>query len=266
MAGLGRNLHDKPFDEGTLAKLALFRDYVREWLPVFIAKQEIYWPNINILDFFAGPGADTHDNPGSPLIILEELESYVEQIRAKELKVRLYFNEFDSEKAGILRTRSELATAKDSSYSVEVDSKDFKEAFKHMLPIIEAPKSANLIFLDQSGIKQVSEEVFRRLVNLKHTDFLFFVSSSTIKRFAEHPFIQKHIKLDTKQIEATPFHEIHRLVLEYYKSLIQDGKDYYLASFSLKKNSGLYGLIFGSSNVLGIEKFLKTCWKIDRLR
>ena len=31
-----RNLHQKPFDEGTRDKLELYREYLREWLPVFI--------------------------------------------------------------------------------------------------------------------------------------------------------------------------------------------------------------------------------------
>jgi hypothetical protein len=48
--------------------------------------------------------------------------------------------------------------------------------------------------------------------------------------------------------------------------LIPEGKSYYIAPFSLKKRAGLYGLIFGSGNPFGIEKFLRTCWKIDPLR
>ena len=51
-----RDIHKKAFDEGTQTKLELFRAYLREWLPVFISKGEIYWPNVNILDFFAGSG------------------------------------------------------------------------------------------------------------------------------------------------------------------------------------------------------------------
>ena len=126
--------------------------------------------------------------------------------------------------------------------------------------------SANLLFLDQTGIKHINEEIFSQIVNLKRTDFLFFISSSTIKRFNDHPSISQYIKLNSEDIERTPYHKIHRLVLEYYRSLIPQNKEYYLASFSLRKNAGLYGLIFGSGHVLGIEKFLITCWSIDPQR
>ena len=123
-----------------------------------------------------------------------------------------------------------------------------------------------MLFLDQTGFKHVGEEVFQQLLKLDRTDFLFFISSSTIKRFAEHPYVKRHINLDSAEIEETPFHEIHRLVLGFYKGLVPEGREYYLGSFSLKKGSGLYGLIFGSGHILGMEKFLKTCWKIDELR
>ncbi|MDF2550906.1 MAG: hypothetical protein K0R77_181 [Chryseobacterium sp.] len=263
---MGRDIHKKPFDEGTKAKLAIFKDYLVEWLPVFLAKKEIYYPTINIYDFFSGPGSDGYDSLGTPLIILKELEEYISNITTKKLQVNLYFNEFDKSKYEILKN-----TIKDSKYQnlpicIEVDSLDFKVAFDKKYPEMGKKGNANLLFLDQNGIKHITEEVFSKIVNLKQTDFLFFISSSTIKRFTDHPNISQHIKLDEKQVEKTPYHKIHRLVLEYYKSLIPEKKEYYLAQFSLKKNAGLYGLIFGSGHVLGIEKFLISCWNLDKER
>jgi len=46
-----RNLHGKPFDEGTKVKLDLYREYLREWLPVFINSP--YVDTLQIFDFFA---------------------------------------------------------------------------------------------------------------------------------------------------------------------------------------------------------------------
>ena len=34
-------------------------------------------------------------------------------------------------------------------------------------------------FLDQYGIKHITEDVFNKIINLKQTDFLFFISSVT---------------------------------------------------------------------------------------
>lgn len=57
---MAKDFHNKPFDESSLVKLALFEEYIKEWLPVFFDRAEIIWHNINILDLFSGPGADTN--------------------------------------------------------------------------------------------------------------------------------------------------------------------------------------------------------------
>lgn len=48
--------------------------------------------------------------------------------------------------------------------------------------------------------------------------------------------------------------------------MMQQGKEYYLHHFSIRKEAkkgNYYGLIFGSNHTLGMEKFLKVCWKHD---
>ncbi|ABG60912.1 three-Cys-motif partner protein TcmP [Cytophaga hutchinsonii] len=258
-----RDIHVKPFDEGTKAKLSIFQDYLREWLPVFISKRDIYWNNINIYDFFAGPGRDVAGVKGTPCIIIDELEPHLESIRNKNLKVNLYFNEYDKAKYELLNDHVLPKGNEQRDYYVQTESLDFKVAFQKRLAELTTNNSANLLFLDQNGIKHIGEETFKQIINIKRTDFLFFISSSTIKRFCEHPNILQHINLSSEDVEKTPYDQIHRLVLDYYKNLIPANKAYYLAPFSLKKNAGVYGLIFGSSHVLGMEKFLTTCWKVD---
>ena len=258
-----RNIHLKAFDDGTKAKLSIFKDYLREWLPVFISKKDIFWRTINIYDFFAGPGEDINGVKGTPNIILDELIVHHADIISKNLNVNLYFNEFDNEK--FLRLNNLLSTVDNEKnpFKIEVDCLDFKVAFVKKINELKSKDVANLLFLDQNGIKHIGEEVFKEIIQIKRTDFLFFISSSTIKRFCDHPNILQHIKLSKEEVKKTPYHQIHRLVLEYYRELIPNTTEYYLAPFSLRKGSGVYGIIFGSSHVLGIEKFLTTCWKLD---
>jgi three-Cys-motif partner protein len=258
---MARDIHTKPFDEGTKAKLSIFEDYLKEWLPVFLAKKEVIWRTINIYDFFAGPGYDSKGQKGTPMIIRDELTSYFDNIIDKKLNVNLYLNEYSKAKKEELEARIDNEDLR--PYSITIESLDFKEAFDKQFPSMTQSNCANLIFLDQNGIKHISEEVFKKIIGLKTTDFLFFISSSTIKRFSEHPNISQHIKLNPEEVEKTPYYKIHGLILDYYKSLIPSNKEYYLAPFSLRKNAGVYGLIFGSGHVLGIEKFLTTCWNID---
>ncbi|MFN7490189.1 MAG: three-Cys-motif partner protein TcmP [Chryseotalea sp.] len=260
---MSRDLHRAPFDEGTRAKLSIFKDYLKEWLPVFLAKRDVFWNTINVFDFFAGPGSDINGNKGTPLIIMEQLQPYYDNIINKNLFVNLYFNEFDESKQKELKLKIRNAKSDALPVNIEIESLDFKDAFEKQYAKMKSKNCVNILFLDQYGVRQINEDIFKRIIELKRTDFLFFVSSSTIKRFSDHPNISQHIKLNAEEIERTPFHKIHRLVLEYYKSLIPKDKEYYLGSFSLKKGSGVYGLIFGSGHVLGIEKFLLTSWGID---
>lgn len=47
--------------------------------------------------------------------------------------------------------------------------------------------------------------------------------------------------------------------------MLPEGKRYYLAPFSIKKGSNIYGLIFGSAHPLGMDKFLSVAWEKDGL-
>lgn len=44
-----KDLHEKPFDEGTLKKLDIFEAYTKQWLPTFIMNN--YESDIYIFDY-----------------------------------------------------------------------------------------------------------------------------------------------------------------------------------------------------------------------
>ena len=141
--------------------------------------------------------------------------------------------------------------------------RDFQTAFDEVYPVMSAADTANLLFMDQYGVCQITEDVFARITKISPTDFLFFVSSSTIRRFADHPAIQKYLGVDEYQMRSADYYDIHRALVGYYRSLLPPNKLYYLAPFSIKEGANIYGLIFGSGHVLGMEKFLYACWNED---
>jgi hypothetical protein len=214
-----KDLHKSPFDEGTKVKLALYENYIKEWLPVFLSASSSKSMRINIFDFFSGP---------------DQLKKYILELRIES-----------------------------KPYRITYSTMSFEEAFKKYIPIMSKDKTANFLFLDQNGIKHVTDDIFRTLVDLQKTDFLFFTSSSTLHRFKQHPEIKKYINIPTTRNSVSTYLHIHRIVLDYYRGLIPKGKEYYLAPFSIKKGANIYGLIFGTGHMLGIDKFIKQCWKID---
>ena len=77
-----RDFHIKPFDEGTKTKLQIYRSFVRAWLQVFLHADAFRGKPLQFFDFFCGPGEDSTGEPGSPLILINELVA--ERAKIKE--------------------------------------------------------------------------------------------------------------------------------------------------------------------------------------
>ncbi len=266
----GRNHHNEPFDEATLIKLDLYRRYVRAWLPVFLNSPKLAVDRIQIFDFFAGPGMDKNGKSGSPLIALEEIQSALSKDHKNDPEIHLYLNEFMKGKFDTLRgTCSESKLA--SRITFHYLNKEFKSAFDEWSPEIgkssRGCKTASLLFLDQSGTKQITREIFSKIVFANRTDFLFFIASSYVYRFRTQPYNVEPAPILPQDFEGMTMKNVHRKVCDAYRRLLPAGVRYYLAPFSLAKDFGsnVYGLIFGSGHPLGMDKFLKICWDEDPL-
>jgi hypothetical protein len=144
---------------------------------------------------------------------------------------------------------------------------DFKDVFYNDSSFVNILKNSNyakFILLDQYGFSQVDEDVFLKLVEAPKTDFIFFISSSFIRRFKEHPAVQKYFDTERIPCDETKPRDCHRQIADYYQGLFK-GKNYYLHNFTIKNGANYWGLIFGTNHSLGMEKFLKVCWNKDRL-
>lgn len=257
-----RDFHAKRYDEETNLKLDIFRRYIREWLPVFMTDSSLS-PRINainIFDFFSGPGEDTAGAPGSPVIIVEEIKNYCEAFAKETPKpIHMYFNDIDMKKITRLRSKLNAIQCKKGCCQSELFSLPFAEVFEQLYPRIHQSGSANLVIMDQCGVSDVTPEVVRRLADCACTDVLFFIPSSYIHRFREHPAIASKIDMSDRNTE---YNTIHRLVCDYFREQLS-GMNYYLAPFSIKSGSSVHGIVFGSGNLYGLEKFLNVCWRVD---
>lgn len=263
-----RRFHSQAFDDGTLLKLEIFRGYIREWLPVFLSKKS--YPEVHIYDFFAGPGTDAKGNPGSPLLIIDELEQYLTSDKAPlapDVRVFLHFNDADCDKMVQLEAMIAQRTTA-LPYAVKFTCMEFRLAFFESLQSIQNKDTANLVIMDQCGIKEVHRDIFATLVGCCATDILFFVSSSFIRRFITDESVQQHFNIPEDEMCAVSAKDIHRYVCrEFYQKLIPADHLYHVAPFSIEKDRGanIYGIIFGSGSLFGLEKFLRVCWNKDGL-
>lgn len=258
---MSKDFFNQPFTEDTNVKLELYRAYLKRWFPVWIAAHKPFVKTLNLFDLFCGTGKDSEGTYGSPLIALEVLNFYKDAVNTTEIEINLYFNDQNTEYLDQLKTNIGEFEFNSDKINIHFSNKDFVERFPEILP--KTRNAANLIFLDQFGIKYINRERFDTLTKLKVTDILFFISSSTFNRFPDDPNVIDIIELDSDQIKEIPFYDIHRLIQQKYSELIPDGRSYGLAPFSIKKGTNIYGLIFGSGHPLGLERFLEICWDMD---
>ena len=144
---------------------------------------------------------------------------------------------------------------------------DFKTLFSNQAfrNVLSTPQYAKFVLLDQYGFKQITDDVFLQFVNSPTTDFIFFIASSFIRRFKTLSAVTKYFRDNKIQFDESKPNECHRTIAAYYRSLIPIEKQYYIHSFTIQKGSNYYGLIFGTNHSLGMEKFVKVCWKHDQM-
>jgi three-Cys-motif partner protein len=194
-----KDLHEKPFDEGTITKLEIFEDYAKEWIPTFVMSK---YKEIWIFDFFAGTGYDKNGIPGSPIRILQQIKNQVGNIFQQKIKINICLNEYDEKKFTLLKEscKSYLADNQDidrANVSVHYRNADFAELFPKTLSVIK--KYPSLVYLDQNGIKFLSDKYFLDLEKTTTTDFLYFLSSSYFLRFGKTTAFQTNLNIDIER-------------------------------------------------------------------
>lgn len=260
-----KDINTEPYSEATLTKLEIFEQYLVAWLPVFI--QTPHTHDVMICDFFAGSGQDPEGVPGSPLRIMHTIEKYRDQILDKDIAIRVVLNEASPYKSDELQAAVSECFEPNSwerKVSVSCYNEEFQSLFRWQYEQLK--QQPNLLFIDPYGVKEVSGEIFQLLVGLDKTDFLFFVSSSTIRRFVGTPELKNYFPdIDPAKIADAKYGDIHRIILEYYERKIPEGNETKLYPFTLKKGANIYGLVFGSKHPLGVEKFLDLVWDQNKI-
>ena len=270
---MSRDINKTGFSDSTLLKLEIFGECFKAWLPVFIYDRST--PEVFIYDFFAGSGTDNDNNYGSPLVLFNIAKgkdfSYCKNVSKP---IRFVFNEKIKSKAETLKKRMDDMLSKCMhtnncemcSYTIDVRNEEFQSLFNspEVSSILSDNKFGKFLLLDQNGFKETSEEIFQKLLTFHKTDFIFFISSSYVKRFKDHPYTKAYIDTSRIQFEETYPKNCHKIIADYYRSLIPNNQEFYLHHFTIKKESGnYYGLIFGTAHSFGMEKFLSVCWKKD---
>ena len=260
----GKNIHEEPFDEGTITKLEIFQHYAREWLPTFVLSKRA---RLYIFDFFAGTGYDKNHVPGSPIRILSEIKGQISRIIDNSTSVYIFLNEYDKKKYSQLveaceKYLEDKPELKRDNIKVKYFNKDFDELYDAFEPYIG--KAPSLVYLDQNGVRFIADKYFLSITSKPQTDFIYFVSSSYFNRFGNKPGFCDIISPEgLKLIKEKPYKYIHTELLNYFKNKLPKDSPIRLYPFTIKKKGGVYGIIFGSSHIRAADKFLRMAWQMN---
>lgn len=261
-----RDLHSKPFDETTITKLEVFQDYAEAWIPTFIMQPGI--ADIHVFDFFSGPGFDINGVAGSPIRLLEVINSQLGNFFKTGTKITLHLNEFEpgknkQEKFELLKQNCDEYLSLNPKLkhfnTIKYYNEDAQTLFFKLLPIIK--KYPSLVYLDQNGVKFIAKEFITELEKLSTVDFIYFVSSSYFWRFGGTEEFQKILEFDFEELKRKNHLEIHRAVINKLKESLPENTKLKLFPFSLKKGPNIYGIIFGTKHYRAVDKFLDISWK-----
>jgi len=261
------------FSDSTKLKLEIITEYFVVFMEIVSRLEKVN--TIRIYDFFCGPGFNEND-PGSPIILLRNVNDILARRQYSNKEIVLVFN--DVKKTHVDKLKENIIQENiPNKVIIEYHNEEFKTLLPKEIGYISNKNTASLLWLDQNGIDQIEEDIFRQISNCKLCDILFFIASNTLKRFFEHPNIKKYFRSEKlKDAGKMAVSNIHRLATDLYRGFIPKNKEYYLASFSIRKErdrntkskeltGNIYGIIFGSNSLRGLEKFLEVCWSKDKI-
>jgi three-Cys-motif partner protein len=130
------------------------------------------------------------------------------------MRIGAHFFDEVREKIEALRQKIAPYSAEFPEVSIDVKPSRFDESFSSAREILANGKAAKLVLIDQYGVDYVSDERFRELISFPTCDTLFFISSSTLHRFRDHPAIKQRIQ------RPDDYYHVHRAVADYYRTLL----------------------------------------------
>jgi hypothetical protein len=132
---------------------------------------------------------------------------------------------------------------------------------KNILIQVEIKLNPSLVYLDQNGVKFISQQFVLELEKLRMVDFIYFVSSSYFWRLGHTEEFQRVLPIDMNMLKRGRYTDVHRIISAALKETLPVNTELKLFPFSIKKDPNIYGIIFGSKHYLAVSKFLDIAWR-----
>ena len=264
------------------AKLDMYRGYLLKYIQILVVSQR--FNQINLYDVFCGSGIYEDGKAGSPILAFDTVKENREWCKNKNISnptsIRLCVNDIEKEKVeGVMHHIMSHEQPLNCNFDFNnLTAIDFMSKIVNEVST-SGPGVRNLVFIDPYGYKDISSQTLSSLLLNGTTEIILFLPVSFIYRFSSAAQTQNEVvqyeHLRTFIYSFFPEnHPIRRNEVKSPLDFIQNLKlamsfsnNYYSASYFIQRDKGNYfALFFMTSNLLGLEKFLKTKWELDPVK
>ena len=246
----------------TEAKHLILEEYLKAWFPILSR-----WNSrIVYYDGFAGPGAYSGGEKGSPVIALDVARSHQDKLKKNLVFI---FVEKDKYRAENLRNIIEKKTLP-NNYDVQIKNKEFETDLVQILDYLDTKRlhmAPTFAFIDPFGITGLPFSLIRRFLRNKKCEVLITFMNSTMKRFPEQLRDQINELIgnpDASDIISSSGDRIVKARELYQESLKRIAK--FVCSFGMRNrnNKVIYYLFFATNHPLGHQKMKEAMWKANQ--
>ena len=153
------------------------------------------------------------------MIVVEEIKRFCERYASShpQVSAQILFNDVEEKHIETLKENVHEVACRKSCCKFIFSAKPFSASLDQHFARMQAPGSANLVFMDQFGIKEVTPEVVSKMAKCSRTDILFFISSSIVNRFIETPEIGSKFNISSEALRDKEYTVIHRYLCDYFR-------------------------------------------------
>jgi three-Cys-motif partner protein len=254
----------------TKAKHDILVKYLQAWFGIM--GNSPYDPKVGVFDGFAGPGVYAHDEPGSPVLVLEALLDHEHFSRWVGTEFLFLFNEQDPQRYASLEKVVEGLPARwgpwPKNVQVRTENRTFSELAEEMLHGVKNGLIPLFAFIDPFGYKDAPIDLI--LLQYKKAELYIYFDFNSVNRFAgknagvDHRFEALFGCDDFYNAPASgperkkSLHDLYEHQLRTVCSIP------YVRSFEMVKEDGHVGnyLFFCTRNLQAFDRMKQAMWAL----
>lgn len=257
-------------DGHTGAKHDLLRRYLQAWIPILLKHNR----RVTYAEGFAGPGAYSKGEPGSPVIALQTFCQYPNLLSLPSREAHLVFVEEMPKR--VARLEAELAWAKSDLSPLPpalhvhpAITGDCADVLAAALDGSQASGSPMFVFLDSFGGPDIPFDLLRLVAGNRSSEVLLTFQPQFLMRHGENA---AHRASGNAAFGGThwqgvfdqePHRKLGFLVEAYRETFRLAGFDHSLGFVMLDEGGHELWLLFATSSVRGVEKMKDAMWSVD---